>query len=218
MNNIFLVGFSGTGKSEIGPIISNILSYKFIDLDTEIVKYFDKSIDKIFAEDSENIFRKKESELLEYYGSSSNLVIATGGGVIINNDNYEWMKSNGFIVCLEATAQTIFTRLSNEKAKAEIRPLLKGNVSVDFISDIKNKRQQHYAKSDWTIHTDNLTPYQSAEEVARIYKTFINLDISRYEQSDMKADLSGTVTYSNCVCPLYSGWYIYKDITKIFSM
>ena len=217
MNNIFLVGFSGTGKSEIGPIISNILSYKFIDLDSEIVKHFDKSIDKVFSEDSENIFRKKESELLEYYGSSSNLVIATGGGVIINNDNYELMKSNGFIVCLEATAQTIFTRLTNEKAKTEIRPLLKGNVSVDFISQIKNTRQQYYAKSDWTVHTDSLTPYQSAEEVARIYKTFINLDISRFEQADIKADLAGIVTYSNGVCPLYSGWDIYEDIPKIFS-
>ena len=114
MSNIFLIGFSGTGKSEIGPIISNILSYKFIDLDTEIVKYFNKSIDKVFSEDSEEAFRKKESELLEYYGSSSKLVIATGGGAIINNDNYELMKSHGFIVCLEATPQTIFNRLISE--------------------------------------------------------------------------------------------------------
>ena len=110
MNNIFLVGFSGTGKSEIGPIVSNILSYKFIDLDTEIVKYFNKSIDKIFSEDSEEVFRMKESELLKYYGSSSQFVIATGGGVITSNDNYELMKSRGFIVCLEATPQTIFNK------------------------------------------------------------------------------------------------------------
>ena len=120
MNNIFLVGFSGTGKSEIGPIVSNILSYKFIDLDTEIVKYFNKSIDKIFSEDSEEVFRMKESELLKYYGSSSQFVIATGGGVITSNDNYELMKSRGFIVCLEATPQTIFNRLTSENSKDEI--------------------------------------------------------------------------------------------------
>ena len=217
MSNIFLIGFSGTGKSEIGPIISNILSYKFIDLDTEIVKYFNKSIDKVFSEDSEEAFRKKESELLEYYGSSSKLVIATGGGAIINNDNYELMKSHGFIVCLEATPQTIFNRLISENAKYEIRPLLKNNVNIDFITNIKNKRLQYYAKSDWTIHTDNLTPYQSADEVAKIYKTFVNLDTTKFIDQDMKADLAGIVTYSNGVCPLYSGWDIYDDIPKIFS-
>ena len=217
MSNIFLIGFSGTGKSEIGPIISNILSYKFIDLDTEIVKYFNKSIDKVFSEDSEEAFRKKESELLEYYGSSSKLVIATGGGAIINNDNYELMKSHGFIVCLEATPQTIFNRLTSENAKYEIRPLLKNNVNIDFITNIKNKRLQYYAKSDWTIHTDNLTPYQSADEVAKIYKTFVNLDTTKFIDQDMKADLAGIVTYSNGVCPLYSGWDIYDDIPKIFS-
>ncbi len=217
MNNIFLVGFSGTGKSEIGPIVSNILSYKFIDLDTEIVKYFNKSIDKIFSEDSEEVFRKKESELLEYYGSSSQLVIATGGGAIIYNDNYELMKSNGFIVCLEATPQTIYNRLTSEDGKNEIRPVLKDNVNIDSITNIKNKRQKYYAKSDWTIHTDNLTPYQSAEEVSKIYKTFVNLDTSKFIQKDMKADLAGIVTYTNGVCPIYSGWDIYKDIPKIFS-
>ena len=217
MNNIFLVGFSGTGKSEIGPIVSNILSYKFIDLDTEIVKYFNKSIDKIFSEDSEEVFRMKESELLEYYGSLSQFVIATGGGVITNNDNYELMKSNGFIVCLEATPQTIFNRLTSENSKDEIRPMLKDNLSIDSIMNIKNKRQQYYAKSDWTIHTDNLTPYQSAEEVSKIYNTFVNLDASKFIQKDMKADLAGMVTYSNGVCPIYSGWDIYADIPKIFS-
>ena len=189
MNNIFLVGFSGTGKSEIGPIVSNILSYKFIDLDTEIVKYFNKSIDKIFSEDSEEVFRMKESELLEYYGSLSQFVIATGGGVITNNDNYELMKSNGFIVCLEATPQTIFNRLTSENAKDEIRPVLKDNLSIDSIMNIKNKRQQYYAKSDWTIHTDNLTPYQSAEEVSKIYNTFVNLDASN-NFKNMSQDLS----------------------------
>ena len=217
MNNIFLVGFSGTGKSEIGPIVSNILSYKFIDLDTEIVKYFNKSIDKIFSEDSEEVFRMKESELLKYYGSSSQFVIATGGGVITSNDNYELMKSRGFIVCLEATPQTIFNRLTSENSKDEIRPMLKDNLSIDSIMNIKNKRQQYYAKSDWTIHTDNLTPYQSAEEVSKIYNTFVNLDASKFIQKDMKADLAGMVTYSNGVCPIYSGWDIYADIPKIFS-
>ena len=217
MNNIFLVGFSGTGKSEIGPIVSNILSYKFIDLDTEIVKYFNKSIDKIFSEDSEEVFRMKESELLKYYGSSSQFVIATGGGVITSNDNYELMKSRGFIVCLEATPQTIFNRLTSENSKDEIRPMLKDNLSIDSIMNIKNKRQQYYAKSDWTIHTDNLTPYQSAEEVSKIYNTFVNLDASKFIQKDMKADLAGMVTYSNGACPIYSGWDIYADIPKIFS-
>ena len=217
MNNIFLVGFSGTGKSEIGPIVSNILSYKFIDLDTEIVKYFNKSIDKIFSEDSEEVFRMKESELLKYYGSSSQFVIATGGGVITSNDNYELMKSRGFIVCLEATPQTIFNRLTSENSKDEIRPMLKDNLSIDSIMNIKNKRQQYYAKSDWTIHTDNLTPYQSAEEVSKIYNTFVNLDASKFIQKDMKANLAGMVTYSNGACPIYSGWDIYADIPKIFS-
>ena len=217
MNNIFLVGFSGTGKSEIGPIIANILSYDFIDLDTEIVKHFKKSIDKVFSEDSEEIFRKKESELLLYYGSSSKCVIATGGGVMIDDNNYALMKSKGFIVCLESTPQTIYTRLTNEEAKEEIRPVLMGNVSVGSITDLKNKRQQYYAKSDWTIHTDNLTTYQSAEEVARIYKTFVNLDNSRFLQADMKSELAGIVTYTNGVCPLYSGWDIFEDIPKIFS-
>ena len=122
------------------------------------------------------------------------MVIATGGGAIINNDNYELMKSHGFIVCLEATPQTIFNRLTNENAKDEIRPLLKNNVNIDFITNIKNKRLQYYAKSDWTIHTDNLTPYQSADEVAKIYKTFVNLDTTKFIDQDMKADLAGIVT------------------------
>ena len=108
---IFLTGFSGSGKSTIGPLLANSLGYEFIDLDQMIEKQAGKTITLIFAENGEEYFRKLEFHALEGVVEQTNLVISLGGGVLQNDRSYELIKATGTLVYLKSPARTLAKRL-----------------------------------------------------------------------------------------------------------
>jgi len=171
--NIVITGFSGTGKSLVGRRVAERLNWHFIDTDDEIVKREGKPISQIFAQEGEGKFRELERLAIRKASGQGQTVIAIGGGAIVERRNYELLAKTGMIVCLEAKPETIYERLFREAACSpgtEVRPLLTVDDPLERITELKDSRQTHYAKADWTIHTDTLAVDEVAAEVVRAWQ------------------------------------------------
>lgn len=167
--NIILTGFSYTGKTKVGQRVAWKLGWNFVDIDEEIVRSYGKSISEIFARDGEERFRELESKVLERVCQGSNTVIATGGGAVLSAANREMMMDSGVVICLEAKPATVYKRLlkdAEDPTNQEARPLLAGPEPLKRIEWLKEFRQLYYdALADWTVHTDNLTVEETADQV-----------------------------------------------------
>ena len=169
--NIFLTGFSGAGKTTIGREAARILGWRFVDLDEQIEADAGKSIDAIFAEHGEPYFRALESRTLFDACESERQVVSTGGGIAESADNRAAMMRHGIIVCLEASPQTIYDRVLAQSVgdAAVVRPMLAADDPLERIHSLKSQRQLNYTLAHWTVHTDIISPEQSAREVVRAF-------------------------------------------------
>ena len=167
---VYLIGFSGTGKSTIAELIGERLRCPCYDLDQVIVESSGMTIPVIFAREGEPGFRSREAEALRAVSNSGPFVIAAGGGTPIRAENRLFMASKGWIICLEGRPETLLTRIQQQLKDADpnaVRPMLDAVYPLDQIRALKHSRQSVYALADWTVHTDRLTPDQVAEEVIR---------------------------------------------------
>ena len=174
---IYLVGFSGSGKSTIAKLIGEALQWPVCDLDELIVERSGISIPVIFQREGEPGFRLREAEALRAASNNHPFVVATGGGTMVRPENRSFMASKGWIICLEGQPETLLGRiqsqLRNSNASA-IRPMLDAVYPLDQIRSLKHIRQTAYSLSDWTIHTDRLTADQAAAEVIRAVELLEN--------------------------------------------
>lgn len=165
-DNIFLIGFSGTGKTSTGSILAEKLGYEYYDTDLLLERQTGRSIPEIFEQDGETEFRRLETIALEELAKGDNRVISTGGGIVLSKANRTEMTANGYVVCLEARAETIYVRLLLDGGKVD-RPLLRGDDQFERIQNMKAQRAPFYAEADWTVHTDFLSPAEVAAEIER---------------------------------------------------
>jgi shikimate kinase len=161
MKNIVLTGFMGTGKTAVGMELERLLNMKLIDVDTEIEKSEEITINEIFKQFGEPRFREIETEMIRRLSSQKNVIISTGGGAVLKQENMEILRQNGVIVCLTATPETILNRTS----KSNDRPLLKVENPFAKINELLNFRRPFYEKADIMIDTESKTPLQIAEEI-----------------------------------------------------
>ncbi len=159
--NIFLVGFMGAGKSTVGKILADKIGYEFLDEDKLIEDRAGTTIAEIFAEQGEPYFRDMESETTESLASGDKQVIATGGGVVQRDRNWDAMKSNGITIYLKASVETIWERIKDDTT----RPLLQVENPVETARELLSKRTPMYEKADIIVLTDNLTLEQAADEI-----------------------------------------------------
>jgi 3-dehydroquinate synthase len=191
INNLIITGFSGTGKSLVAMEVALRLNWDFLDTDDEIVEQTGKPIAEIFRQDGEGKFRELERETIRKACQQRQTVIAIGGGAIVDPQNYELLAKTGLIVCLEAKPETIYERLFREAARSpetEVRPLLATDNPLERIRQLKASRQPHYAKADWTIHTDGLSVSEVAEEVIRASRLLHRTDscqLSAFSDKDV---------------------------------
>lgn len=165
--NIFLIGFSGTGKSTVSRILSKRLGYEFIDTDLQIEQLTGRSVQEIFAQDGEAAFRRIESKVLADVCKEDLQVVSTGGGIVMNRDNRLLMTAHGYVICLEARPETLYVRLLLDSSQQAERPLLKSGDPFERIQTLKAERAPYYADADWTVHTDFLSPEEIANEIER---------------------------------------------------
>lgn len=167
---VYLVGFSGSGKSTIAQLIGARLDWPVYDLDSVIVERSGMTIPVIFKSEGEAGFRAREAEALREVSNSAPFVVATGGGTFIRAENRRFMESKGWIVALEGRPEILHARIEQQVRRGEpgaIRPLLDAVYPLEQVRSLKHSRQSAYALANWTVHTDRLSPDQVIEEVIR---------------------------------------------------
>jgi len=159
--NIILVGFMGTGKSSAGRLIAERLTMEFVDMDDEIVRREGCSIPDIFRDRGEPAFRELERALVIELANRSNLVISTGGGIVLNPDNIRDFSRTGSVFCLQAKPESILRRVEHDQN----RPLLQGGDRLTKISELLARRQPLYDAIPQQIDTEGHKPSDTADAV-----------------------------------------------------
>ena len=140
MKNIFLIGYMGTGKSTVAAYMAKQYGMEVLEMDQMIVDREGMSISDIFAKRGEDYFRDVETKLLIEIQTKENKVVSCGGGIVLRKQNIEEMQKGGSVVLLSARPETILERVENDNS----RPLLQGNKTIEFISEMMEKRREKY--------------------------------------------------------------------------
>lgn len=165
--NIFLIGFMGVGKSTIAKELCKRLGAEPVEMDQVIAKQQDMAISDIFDEYGEKYFRRLETDLLREIQTKDNQVVSCGGGVVLKEKNIDIMKSCGSIVLLTAEPETIYRRVKHSTD----RPLLNGNMSLNYIKELMEEREERYEEAaDIRVSTDNRPIDAIVESILRKLK------------------------------------------------
>ena len=156
----------GTGKSAVGNLLAQRLQREFIDTDTLIEQVAGQPIARIFAEKGEPYFRELEKQVIRQVCQKQEIVLATGGGAIVNVDNATCLKESGTVICLTASPETIVQRVQGNKD----RPLLQGEEPLTKIRSLLTARAEAYAQADITIDTSALNPSEVVEMILALVK------------------------------------------------
>lgn len=160
--NIVLIGFMGSGKSSVAKELHNQSSKNVIELDDEIVKLKKMSISDIFSRYGEACFRETETSVLSLLHTQKNIVLSCGGGTILKKENVLLMRQIGRIFYLTASPEIILDRVRESNS----RPILNGNMNLEYIQDLLKSRQKAYlSAADVIISTDNKTVPEICREV-----------------------------------------------------
>lgn len=159
MKAIYLTGFMGSGKTTVGKELSERIGVPVVDTDEFIVKEEQRSITEIFETDGEKYFREAETKALRSL-PTEDVIVTTGGGIILKKENRDYMKINGIVLFLYCTPEVVYERLKNDTS----RPLLSG----DKMKEIKLRfaeRLPLYNEADYTIDTSTLTITDTVETI-----------------------------------------------------
>jgi shikimate kinase len=164
--NVVLTGFMGTGKSTVGRLLAERLGFAFIDTDDLIEARDGRAIATIFAEDGEAAFRDWEARVAKELSEQKELVIATGGRMMLDPANAAALGGNGRVFCLTAGPETIVARLVDDGG---VRPLLNVSNPAQEIKRLLAERAEGYGRFH-QISTDEKTPDQIAVEILHTIK------------------------------------------------
>lgn len=164
--NLVITGFMGTGKTVVGREVARRLGWEFVDMDELIEKRLGMSIPEIFARYGEGFFRERERELCGELATKKGLVIATGGGALIPEENRRIMGANGLLICLTCEVDELLRRLR----KVKDRPLLEVRDRRKRIEDLLAKRREAYSRIPYRIDTTGLTVEEVAERVIELLR------------------------------------------------
>ncbi len=165
--NIFIVGPMGSGKSTVGKIISDELFLNFFDTDEEIENRTGASIDWIFDLEGEEGFRKRESGILGEMVQKNSVVLSTGGGIILSENNRELLSSRGTVFYLATPISVQLERTTKDKD----RPLLKNGDPGQILKELHEKRKDLYESvSDHIVETEDKSSQEVASEIINLVK------------------------------------------------
>jgi shikimate kinase len=163
--NLYLVGFMGTGKSITGRAVAAHLGCQALDSDHEIERLAGKSVAQIFAEDGEAAFRVLERKFIESGHPSRGVVVACGGGLVVQPGMLALLQFKGVVICLHATLATIIQRT----AQTQTRPLLNVENPEDRIRRLFAEREEIYKRAGTVILTDFRPQHEMVMHVLRTY-------------------------------------------------
>jgi len=177
--NILLVGMMGAGKTTVGKSLASYLNKTFIDSDHEIQKRTGVKISVIFEIEGEAGFRKREAEMLRELLKINNIVLATGGGVILNKENRELLKQNGTIVYIRATVDDLWNRTRHDKS----RPILQTLDLQAKLAELYDQRDPIYRE---TAHVIVESGKQSIRQMVKLIAQQLAYPALRIDQTKTK--------------------------------
>ena len=162
MDNIYLIGFMGAGKTTISQSLYKRLKdmeYTLIDTDEKIKALEDMDIFDIFKKKGEEYFRDAETALLAELSGKKKVIVSCGGGMVLRQENVSYMKEGGSVVLLRASSEVIYNRVSQNSS----RPLLSNVHSPKDIQKMMDERWPYYERAyDICVSSDTSSPYATA--------------------------------------------------------
>lgn len=168
MRSIILLGYMCSGKTTVGRPLAKVLGCRFYDLDWYIEERFHKRIPQMFAEDGEDVFRRREANMLREVAEFEDIVLSLGGGAPCHSGNMEYMNQVGTTIYLQATTETLQKHISLSRG---VRPLLKdksGDELQAFIEEQLKEREPYYLQAQHILPIDVL---DEEEKVNRLVET-----------------------------------------------
>lgn len=164
--NLYLVGFTGTGKSTVGRHAARELGFEFIDSDHAIEASHGKPVAQIFAEEGEAAFRELERKFIAEGHPARGCVVACGGGLIVPDGMLELVRSRGVVVCLHAPLATVLQRTT----RTAHRPLLQGENREERLRTLFAAREAIYRRTDAMVLTEGRPMREIVAHVIRVYE------------------------------------------------
>ncbi len=153
--SVFLIGMMGAGKSTIGRLLARALGFDFIDADREIEARSGVPITTIFEVEGEDGFRKREAAMLDELTQRRGVVVATGGGAVLLDENRQHLRERGLVVYLQASADEIARRTSHDKT----RPLLQtADPRARIVSLLAQRSPLYEQTAHLTFHSSTASP------------------------------------------------------------
>ena len=167
--SLYLVGMMGSGKTSTGRPLAERLGYGFVDADAVIEQAAGCSIPDIFDRDGEAGFRSLESQVLNAISQRHSLVVATGGGVVTQPENWGMLHS-GIVIWLDVVPDQLLQRLN---ADSTVRPLLQTNDPEAALNTLLNERRPLYAEADLTVVINDETPEAVADGILQLVPSLL---------------------------------------------
>ncbi len=165
--NVFLIGPMGAGKSTVGRSLAELLHKQFLDTDHEIEARTGAGIPLIFEIEGEAGFRKRESAALDELSQRQDVVLATGGGVVLAEENRHRLRERGIVVYLQAPLETLVKRTRHDRH----RPLLQTGDRRGALEKILLAREPLYREiAHLVVETSTRAPMTVAREIAKKLK------------------------------------------------
>jgi len=167
--SLYLVGMMGSGKTSTGRPLAERLGYGFVDADAVIEQAAGCSIPEIFDRDGESGFRSLESQVLSAISQRHSLVVATGGGVVTQPENWGMLHS-GIVIWLDVVPDQLLQRLN---ADSTVRPLLQTADPEAALNALLNERRPLYAEADLTVVINDETPEAVADGILQLVPSLL---------------------------------------------
>ena len=162
--SLYLIGMMGSGKTSTGRPLAERLGYGFVDADAVIEQAAGCSISEIFQRDGEAEFRALEKQVLSSISQRHSLVVATGGGVVTQQENWGLLHS-GIVIWLDVVQEQLLKRLQSDKT---VRPLLQTADPEAALSDLLAERKALYAEADLTVVINDEPPEAVADGIVQL--------------------------------------------------
>ncbi len=166
--NIVLIGYRCSGKTSSGKALAEKMKRDLKDIDTVIEERTGRPIGELVAEKGWGYFRSLEKDVVREVSGMDNLIIAAGGGVVMDGENVGNLKRNGFVIWLKADVKTLEERMKKEQEAGAARPSLTGKDPVEEVRGVLDLRNPLYeGAADVVIETDGIPLETVAEEIIR---------------------------------------------------
>ncbi|MDI6853798.1 MAG: shikimate kinase [Deltaproteobacteria bacterium] len=142
--NLVLIGYRATGKSSVGRDLADRLNRPFVDLDEVLVQEAGRAIVDIVAQGGWEDFRRREKELAQRFSRTGGKVLASGGGVVLDQENVQVLRESGILIWLKADPQVIRQRLGLDAATQAFRPSLTGADALAEVEEVLAQREPLY--------------------------------------------------------------------------